>query len=655
VQIRADFPRTVRTVEHVWIPMSDGCRLAARIWLPEDADRDPVPAILDAVPYRKGDGTAAGDAPWNRYLAGHGYAGVRIDLRGSGDADGLIDDEYTEQEAADVDEVIAWLAGRPWCTGAVGMIGVSWGGFAALQAAARNPPALRGIVPIHASDDRYADDVHYFGGCVLATDMVHWSACMSAYCGQPPDPAVVGEGWREQWAERVDAMEPWVATWLSHQRRDGYWRQGSACEHYDRITCPVFAVGGWSDGYRDMVLRMVEHVRAPVRGLIGPWGHTGPEAGAPGPAIGFLQEVVRFFDHALKGEGNGFFDEPALVSYVQEPFTGRGDRRGRWVAEPAWPSPNVAPRTLPLDGPPRSVRGLQLTGLQAGVWCGDGGPADAPGDQRADDGASLCWDFAPLDTRVELLGHAVAELELSADQPVAFVAVRLCEVAPDGASSLIGRGVLNLTHRDGHDRVVPLVPGERVTVRVPLQSTSYAVPAGHALRVAVSPTYWPWIWPSPEPVTLTVTGGRIELPVRSGPDGPVPAFGPPESAPGFTKEYARVGTVGRDVHHDLATGAVDVEFPWIDHVHTLTESGTELAERNVAHYRLVEGDPLSATVAVEVDVGVARGDWRTRVEVRSEMTCDRDRFLVTTALDAYEGNVRCFGRRWSHAIPRDGG
>ncbi len=249
----------------------------------------------------------------------------------------------------------------------------------------------------------------------------------------------------------------------------------------------------------------------------------------------------------------------------------------------------------------------------------------------------------------------MTELELAADRPVAFVAARLCEVAPDGASTLIARGVLNLTHRHGHDRVVPLVPGEPVKVRVPMQSTAYAVPAGHALRLAISPTYWPWIWPSPEPVTLTASAAWLELPVRHPSGIEPPALGPPESAAGLAKDYARVGTVGRVVHHDLATSKVDVAFPWIDHVHTLTESGTELSERNVAHYRLTEGDPLSATVAVEVDVGLARGDWRTRVEVRSEMTCDRDRFLVTTALDAYEGDVRRFARRWSHAIPRDGG
>jgi hypothetical protein len=454
----------------------------------------------------------------------------------------------------------------------------------------------------------------------------------------------VGEGWRDAWRERIDAMEPWVATWLAHQRRDGYWRAGSACEDYAEIACPVFAVGGWADGYRDSVLRLAEHVRAPVRALIGPWGHTWPERGAPGPAIGFLQEVVRFFDCALKGVANGFLDEPRVVSWMQ----------GRWVAEPAWPSPNVATRVLELHGS-RSGRGLGLTGLEGGVWCGDGGPADAPRDQRPEDGASLCWDLDPPEQGIELLGHAAVVLELSADRPAAFAVARLCDVAPDGSSSLIARGVLNLTHREGHDRVVPLVPGEPVTVRVPMQSIAYAVPAGHALRLAVSADYWPWVWPSPEPVTLTVAGGALELPVRSGGDGDPPRFGPPECAPALEEEPTAIGPTGRSVLRELATGAAEVRYDWIDSRSVLTASATELYERNVVRQRLVEGDPLSATVDCAVDVELNRPGWRTRVEVRGEMTCDAGRFLVTTELDAYEGATRAFARRWTHAIARDGG
>ena len=275
--------RAVRVIDNDWVPLRDGVRLAIRLWLPEDAEDRPVSTILDSVPYRKSDGTAVGDAAWGTYFAGHGFAFARVDLRGSGDSSGLLEDEYSETEQDDAEQVIAWLAERTWCTGAVGMIGVSWGGFAALQMAGRHPPELRGVVAIHASEDRYADDVHYIGGCVSAMDMSQWATSMLAYLNQPPDPAVVGETWRAAWLERLENARAFIEPWLSHQRRDAYWQQGSPCEDYGSIHCPVYAVGGWSDGYRDMVLRLVEHVKAPVRGLIGPWGHTWPEAGRPGP------------------------------------------------------------------------------------------------------------------------------------------------------------------------------------------------------------------------------------------------------------------------------------------------------------------------------------------------------------------------------------
>jgi hypothetical protein len=664
VQTRSDFPHAVTRTDHLFIEAPDGCRLAARLWRPEIAA--PVPAILEAVPYRKGDGTAVGDESQNAYLAGHGFACLRLDLRGSGDSDGLLADEYTEQEQDDVELVIAWLAKQRWCNGSVGMTGVSWGGFACVQAAARTPPALKAIAPLHFTDDRYADDVHYRGGCVLGLDMLQWAVSMEAYRAQPPDAAIAGEGWRERWRERLEGHEPFIAPWLGHQRRDDYWRVGSACEHHERITCDVFAIGGWVDGYRDAVLRMLEHVPGRVRGLIGPWGHHSPESGKPGPENAFLQERVRFFGAALRADDNGFWDEPQLIAFMQEataPVTSCAERAGRWVAEAAWPSPAVQAQMLALpDGPPRSLRGLQLCGLDAGVWCGDGGPADLPGDQRADDGASLCWDWS-VRAPVELLGHVVAELELAADRPAALVAVRLCDVAPDGASTLIARDLFNLTHRDGHDRADPVVPGERMRVRVPLMSTAYAVPAGHALRLAVSPTYWPWAWPSPEPVTLTVHGGRVELPVRTGKGAPpLPAWGPAEAAAPLATESLHAGPTGRTLTRDLATGASELAFDWIDHRTRHTASGIVVGERNAARYRLTEGDPLSAEVVCETTVEVAtRGQSPygrgidVRTEVRARMTCTAEAFLVTTAIDAYDGGRRCHARRWTHEIPRDGG
>ncbi|HLY50538.1 MAG TPA: CocE/NonD family hydrolase [Solirubrobacteraceae bacterium] len=672
-------PGAVRVIDNAWVELSDGIRLAIRLWLPVDANERPVSAVLDAVPYRKSDGTAIHDAAWGTYFAAHGFAFARVDLRGSGDSSGLLEDEYTEQEQRDNESVISWLAEQAWCTGSVGMIGVSWGAFAALQMAARAPEQLRGIVPIHGSDDRYADDVHYYGGCVSGMDMSQWATSMLAYLNQPPDPRVVGERWRELWLERLQHATAWIEPWLGHQRRDDYWRQGSACEHYERIRCAVFAVGGWGDGYRDMVFRVLENVKGRVRGLIGPWGHLSPESGRPGPAIGFLQECVRFFAASLDGAENGFFDEPRLIAYLQDPVSPAGsypERAGRWVADPAWPSPSVEPWELWLGSTGlnhetsaaasgiRRLRGLQSTGLDSGVWDGDGSPADFPLDQRRDDGASLCWDSEPLTERVELLGRGEARLELSVDRPWALVCVRVCDVAADGTSTLVARGLLNLSRREGHDRSVPMPLGETVVVRVPLMSTSYAIPAGHRIRLAVSPTYWPMAWPSPEPVTLNVHAGPrsvLTLPRRrpSELDEQLRPFGAPETGTELAHETTMARGAGwgggRRVTRNLANGETEIEFDWRPTGSRILDTDTEMRENNITRYRIAEGDPLSASVICAVEVGLLRPGWNTRVEARSRMTSDATHFTVTSALDAYEDDVRVCARTFTHRFPRDGG
>ena len=252
-----ELPRPVRTIDHIWIPLADGTRLGARIWLPEDAESDPVPAILEYIPYRKGDGTAPRDEPRHAYVAGHGYAVLRVDLRGSGESDGLLHDEYLPQEQEDALEVLRWIAAQPWCTGAIGMFGISWGGFNGLQVAAHAPPELKAVISLMSTDDRYADDVHYRGGSVLALEMLSWGASMLSFNAIAPDPEVAGPGWREAWLERIENVEPYEYEWLRHQRRDDYWKQGSVCEDFGAIECPVYAIGGWADGYTDAVFRLV--------------------------------------------------------------------------------------------------------------------------------------------------------------------------------------------------------------------------------------------------------------------------------------------------------------------------------------------------------------------------------------------------------------
>ncbi|HYY76288.1 MAG TPA: CocE/NonD family hydrolase, partial [Gaiellaceae bacterium] len=568
--IRTEFPRRVREIEHTWILLADGTRLAARIWLPEDAEDDPVPAILEYLPYRKNDGTVVRDAQRQPYLAGFGFATVRVDMRGSGESDGILEDEYLPQEQEDALEVIAWLAGQPWCTGSVGMWGISWGGFNSLQLAARRPPALGAIMTLCSTDDRYADDVHYRGGCVLALDMVHWASSMLCWNARPPDPRLLGEGWREVWLDRLERTPPYIEPWLRHQRRDAYWKHGSVCEDFAAIECPVYAVGGFADGYTNAVPRLLAGLSVPRKGLVGPWAHAFPDDAFPGPSIGFLQECVRWFDHWLKGVENGVMDEPMLRVWMQESVEPRPSyvvRPGRWVAEPSWPSSAIETRSWQLPGKEeRAVRGVQSAGTAAGAWTAEGQSADLAPDQRPDDAASLVFDFEPLAEPLEILGCPEVGLALASDRPNALVCVRLCDVFPDGTSALVTRGLLNLTHRDSHEVPTALEPGARYDVVVPLDFMAYSFPAGHRLRVAVSPTYWPWAWPSPEPVTLTVypSGSRLDLPVR--PPRPedelIPAFEAPEHSAPLEVEPLAAGPEGRYLKRDLATGLVEQVFDW---------------------------------------------------------------------------------------------
>ena len=656
--VRTDFPRAVRRIDHTWIPLADGTRLAARIWLPEDAERDPVPAILEYLPYRKGDAFARRDSYHHPYFAGYGYAGVRVDLRGTGDSDGIIEDEYLPQEQEDAIDVIAWLAEQLWCSGAVGMLGISWGGFNGLQVAARRPPALKAVISMCASDDRYADDVHYVGGCVLAVDMLPWAATMLTGNALPPDQAVVGDGWRDTWLQRIEKTPPFVEAWLTHQRRDAYWRQGSVCEHYEAIDVPVYAVGGWADGYSNAIPRLIERLPGPRKGLIGPWSHAFPQDGEPGPAIGFLQECLRWFDQHLKGIETGIMDEPRLRVWMQDhvaPATHHAQRPGRWVSEQEWPPPQAQEWSWDFSPQePISHRSIESTGIDAGAWCADGGEGDWPGDQRAEDERSLTFTSAPLEEAIEILGFPEVVLEIEVGRPTALAAVRLCDVDPDGASLLITRGVLNLNHRNGHDDPQRLEPGHRYGVTIPLDAIAQRVPAGHRLRVALSTSYWPWVWPTAKPVTLALHAGRLALPTRAPRDEELAEFGPPEWSAPLEVERIAPGRTSRTHAHDQATGAHELRFEWDVGGHRrLVDSAIEMDDTHVTIYRIVDGDPLSASVRVQCGSALGRGAWRTRIHTDSEMTATATEFVVRHRLDAYEDGKRICSRSWTLAFPRD--
>jgi predicted acyl esterase len=654
-----------------WIPLADGTRLFARIVVPTKP-AGPVPALLEFLPYRITDGTRIRDQEHHRYFAAAGYAGVRVDMRGSGNSTGILLDEYLPQEQADAVEVIAWLAEQPWCSGAIGMFGISWGGFNALQVAAHRPPALKAIITLCFTDDRYATDVHYMGGCLLGPESLPWASTMLGINALPPDPLHFGEGWREEWLRRLEETPFYLEAWLAHQRRDEYWKQGSICEDYAALDCAVFAVGGWADGYTNAIPRTLAGLSAagvPCKGLIGPWSHKWPQSATPGPNIGFLQECVRFWDLWLKGIETGAMDGPLLRAWMQEsvaPGPGHAEWPGRWIAEPAWPPAARPPLVLHPSptglsaAPPEEARldhlGVDSAGLDSGAWCPYGHQVDYPTDQRQEDALALALDGEPLAERLEVFGDPVAALELSCDRPLGLVAVRLCDVAPDGSSLLVSRGLLNLTHRRDHEVIEPVRPGERMSVRVPLDSLGHAFPAGHRIRLTVSPTYWPFAWPSPEPVTLSLYTGaltRLELPVRepSTADEALPSFGAPVQARPERTETD--GSMERRITRELGSARAILELERTENTHFAADDLT-LADHAIERYSIVDGEPLSARIERSSSHRMRRGGWDISVVTETSMSATADAFLVTSAIDAFEGDVRVSTRHRSVRIPRDG-
>ncbi|MFJ6749479.1 CocE/NonD family hydrolase [Streptomyces sp. NPDC091266] len=653
------------TREDVRIPLPDGTQLYARIWRP--VTDEPVPALLEYLPYRLSDWTAPRDWQRHPWYAGHGYASVRVDVRGHGNSEGLPGDEYDATELADGVAVIHWLAEQEWCSGRVGMFGISWGGFNSLQIAALNPEPLKAIVTVCSADDRYDNDVHYMGGSVLGVDMHAWAATMLAFVSRPPDPAQVGDKWKDMWLERLEAVDPFIHTWLAHQTRDAYWKHGSVSEDYSAIQAQVLAVGGWHDPYRDTVLRLVEHLDpAKVRGLIGPWSHQYPDRGLPpGPAIGFLQETLRWWDQHLKGKDTGVMSEPLLRSWISEshrPATVYETLPGRWVGDRSWPSPNVEPVVHALHGGPQRVDSPQQTGMDAGRYFPFGNDADLPPDQRDEDTKSASFDFPVEDGPIEILGRPLVKLRIRMDVPRGQAIARLCDVAPDGSSTLVTRGVLNLAARHGRDRCEDWPAGATEDVTFELNGIGHTFPPGHRIRLAVSSSYWPWIWPQAGSAgfTLEADGSSFELPVRRPTEDPAIRFEEPEQSEPLGVLYPADPATQRPerlVIRDVAKGEWRMEVDPRYGGTRVYPDGLEFTEDAVETYTIQENDPLSARTRSDWTIRLHRPElsWDVLIETRSEIAADATDFITSNEVVCKDGGEVVFHRTWEKRIPRTAG
>ena len=662
----------IKQEEHLRIPVTDDLHLSARVLRPEGSEHSPVPAILEYIPYRKRFGTRKRDDVTHKYLAASGYACVRLDIRGSGESEGVLEDEYLQSELNDGIRAINWIAEQDWCDGNIGMMGISWGGFNALQIAALQPDPLKAIVTVCSSDDRYADDIHHMGGTLLG-DNLSWSSVMFSYNTLPPDPELVGDKWRDMWMQRLEGSGLWLKKWLEHQRRDAYWRHGSVCENYDDIQIPVLAVSGWTDGYTNSVFRLMEHLSVPRKGLIGPWGHTYPHIGRPGPAIDFLGELVDWWDKWLKGKDNGVEKQPIIQAWMQDsvaPYPEYDYRPGRWVIEDTWPSSNIKEKSLTLDTGRHLVEDATNAqthdihvqspvslGLYSGKWCSYANGPDLAGDQRFDDGGSLVFQTQPLDEDFEILGKPVVEMQIASDKPVAMVAVRLSDMLPDHQVTRVSYGLLNLTHRNGSEHPEKLKPGEKYNINVPLNYIAHKFPKGHRIRLSISTVYWPLAWTAPESAKLTITTGKSRLILPTRPkqkkDDTFKGFGPPVGGPAPDMEQIRPGDHSWTIHNHLADSLTEL-FVVHDRGKTkFNDLNLTVSAKSTEKYTARSGDFSSTKGITEWHRSMERGNWKVKTRTKTVLSCDTEHFYIQADLDAYEGETRVFNKSWNEKIKRD--
>jgi uncharacterized protein len=641
--------RAVRVIENEWIPMPDGARLAVRLWIPEGADAHPVPAVLEYLPYRKRDGVRRRDEATAQNLAPFGLAFARIDIRGTGDSDGVMTDEYDEPELRDALDCIAWLARQPWCNGAVGMRGISWGGINSLQVAARRPPALKAIMSMGSVDNRFTGDAHYIGGA-LATENFKWGTYFKVYMGAPPDPEISGPEWERKWHERLEASPPILDRWTSHQRYDAYWQRGSIATDYGQIRCPVYIVNGWLDPYSSVTSALLEGLSVPRKALVGPWGHLMPNLPQP-LGLEWAHEEVRWWLQWLGGVDTGIMDEPQVRAYMPYRTVSEVHPRpipGRWISEETWASRRTHPEIWYLGEHGlsrahggqglRRVTGSDLVGLTKAQWM----PSILE-DQSADDAHSMTFDTVPLERDQEILGVPHARIRVRSDVPVATLAIRLCEVT-DGKSWLVSYGLLNLTHRDSHEHPSALQPEHPYDVTIPLYLIAHRFKKGSRIRVALSVGLWPLVWPSPAIATLTVdmAASQIELPVRklNAPDRPfiIPEIHSQSATPYLHSE------MGPGTEANLVNPLQRTEFPDI---------GTTVETESSEHLSIEAAKPNSSVWSQRNSTRWRRGEWDCTVSAAFELTSTATDFHLRESLHAKKDDQDFFSREQVTVIKRD--
>lgn len=637
--------------------MKDGVRLAATLYMPEGGTTsEHHPVLLEYLPYRKDDDTLGGDYGTYAYFAERGYVGARVDIRGFGNSEGSAPDrEYSAQEQQDGEEVIAWLARQPWSNGNVGMLGISWGGFNSIQMALRKPPALKAILAVDATDELYTEDVHDIDGVFHFDEFELTMDLDEGRSGAPDFDLATAE-------KRMDSP-PWSLNYLKHQRAGRFWRE--PVRPIETLSVPTFLIGGFQDGYRDSIPRMLEKVKSPLKAWVGPWNHNYPNGSDYGPLYEWRDQAVRWFDYWLKGRDTGVMKDPRLLVYLQHwhpPGSQNQDVPGEWRSE-QWPPRGLAPATFYLDSDHRlthsktqpgqdRLRYVPSVGVEAGFWWGE-----LLSDQRSVDAFSLTYDSPALQDDLAILGRPHVALQVSADAPLADWFVRLLDVAPDGQVTMVTGAGLNGAQRDSKEQPEDLKPGQVYPLSIDLHLASWVFPKGHRVRVAVSNALWPMMWPTPYNMTTTlVTGGgepsRIVLPQVPLRGESAPALARPdriEEAPGVKEGHGAwpgQWTLQRDEGNHRSTvvwqGTAATTYPWGDFDHS---------ERIT--YDIDESHPESARVQGDSEYNQAVKGHKLTWRGHHELSGDTHTFFYQYTRTLLRDGTVLRTKTWKEAIPRD--
>ena len=659
---------SVLTIREVMIPMPDGIQLAADLYMPADIPAgEHLPVLLEYTPYRKNDSRGSKYSMYT-YFIKRGYVVARVDIRGTGNSQGrTIPYEYSEIELSDGDAVIAWLAKQDWSNGNVGMFGISWGGFNSIQMAVRKPPALKAFVALMATEDLYQEDVHYMDG------IIHIDSWMMSHDLSNAMPGAPEFRLDEDWLCNRFEVEPSVFTYMREQRDGSFWDRASARDKYEQIQIPGYYIGGWYDGYRDSPPRMLEHVKAPVKVMIGPWDHYYPHNAWPAPQVEWRHEAVRWFDQWLKGIDTGILDEPRFAVYVRDwhpPGPGVDEIPGHWRWEEGWPIKRSVTKTFyagqdhglfssPSAQATHSLKYKPSVGLAGGgpvMWWGN-----IPPDQQSMDDYSLIYDSHPLDSPLEILGMPRAILKVSADVSRANWVVRICDVAPDGSVTQVGGAAFNGTHRKSAREPEDLIPGKVFPLEIKMHFSSWVFPKGHRIRFAINNAQWPMLWPTPYQMTTTlaiggVEGARVELPVVPPADRPVPKFKLPEEGPslpdyasvdsGNVSGYAEIKSIQRDEQSGaafgIATNATSFRYPW----------GLEHFEERLEH-RTSDLNPAETSVIGIYAVAIDLKDRTIRMEQNVVFKSDLKNFHMNFIRRFKVDGETLHEKQWNETFPRD--